>query len=204
MSTSTVVLRGLMLESMRSVAVFCGSALGNAEEYIVAAQQLGEELAQRNINLVYGGGNVGLMGVIADSCLAAGGTVTGIIPEQLVDLELSHPGLSSLEVVPTMAERKTRMEELADAFVCLPGGAGTLEELAEVLTMQQLGSIAGPVGLVDVGGFWQAFAQMYSAMAQAGFVQQRFVDALVLESSPAIVLDRFAAWRHPGNKWDNI
>lgn len=192
-----------MLKGMKSVAVYCGSALGNCEEYVDAARQLGAELAARGINLVYGGGNIGLMGVIADSCLAAGGTVTGVIPEQLVDLELSHPGLSSLEVVPTMAERKTRMEELADAFVCLPGGVGTLEELAEVLTMQQLGTIGGPVGLVDVGGFWQSFLEMYAGMARAGFVQQRFVEAIVLDSSPATVLDKFAGWRHPGNKWDN-
>ena len=189
--------------SMDSIAVYCGSATGNSEAYIEAARKLGGQLADRGINLVYGGGNVGLMGVVADACLAGGGTVTGVIPEQLVDLELSHPGLTSLEVVETMAQRKTRMEDLADGYVCLPGGVGTLEELAEVLTMQQLGHVDGPVGLVDVAGFWRPFVDMYAGMSEAGFVQRRFVDAIVLEPTPAQVLDAFAGWTNPGMKWDN-
>ncbi|MDK7139114.1 TIGR00730 family Rossman fold protein [Corynebacterium simulans] len=188
---------------MDSIAVYCGSATGNSEAYIETARQLGGQLADRGINLVYGGGNVGLMGVVADACLAGGGTVTGVIPEQLVDLELSHPGLTSLEVVETMAQRKTRMEDLADGYVCLPGGVGTLEELAEVLTMQQLGHVDGPVGLVDVAGFWRPFVDMYAGMSEAGFVQRRFVDAIVLEPTPAQVLDAFAGWTNPGMKWDN-
>lgn len=188
---------------MDSVAVYCGSAAGNSPAYAEAARQLGEELARRGLTLVYGGGNVGLMGIVADACLDAGGTVVGVIPEQLVDLELSHPRLSTLEVVKTMAQRKTRMEQLAGAYVCLPGGVGTLEELSEVLTLQQLGNLDGPVGLVDVDGFWQPFAGLYHSMAQAGFLQQRFVDALVMDPSPAAVLDAFATWQHPGTKWDN-
>lgn len=188
---------------MDSVAVYCGSAAGNSEAYSQAAHHLGEELALRNLTLVYGGGDVGLMGIVADSCLAAGGTVIGVIPRQLVDYELSHQRVTQLEVVDTMAQRKTRMEELADAFVCLPGGVGTLEELTEVLTLQQLGNIDGPVGLVDVNGYWQPFRKMYSAMVQEGFVQKRFLDALVVNADPAEVLNEFGSWVSPGSKWSN-
>ena len=120
-----------MLESMQSVAVYCGSATGNSPAYTQAAQELGTELARRGLNLVYGGGNIGLMREVAEACLAAGGTVTGVMPQSLVDLEISHPGLTTLEVVGSMAERKTRMEQLADAYICLPGGVGTLDHLAD-------------------------------------------------------------------------
>ncbi|MER0092082.1 TIGR00730 family Rossman fold protein [Corynebacterium sp. KPL2838] len=188
---------------MKSVAVYCGSAVGNSPAYSAAAQHLGGELARRGLNLVYGGGNIGLMREVANSCLQAGGTVTGVMPQSLVDLEISHPGLTRLEVVDSMAERKTRMEQLADAFICLPGGVGTLEEVTEVLTQQQLGSIRGPVGLVDVEGFWQPFYDMYAAMAEAGFILPRFVKALVIEENPAAVLDGFAQWHYPGTKWNN-
>ena len=192
-----------MLGRMRSVAVYCGSAVGNSPAYSAAAQHLGGELARRGLNLVYGGGNIGLMREVANSCLKAGGTVTGVMPQSLVDLEISHPGLTRLEVVDSMAERKTRMEQLADAFICLPGGVGTLEEVTEVLTQQQLGSIRRPVGLVDVEGFWQPFYDMYAAMAEAGFILPRFVKALVIEENPAAVLDGFAQWHYPGTKWNN-
>ncbi|WP_288747304.1 TIGR00730 family Rossman fold protein [uncultured Corynebacterium sp.] len=188
---------------MKSVAVYCGSAVGNSPAYSAAAQHLGGELARRGLNLVYGGGNIGLMREVANSCLQAGGTVTGVMPQSLVDLEISHPGLTRLEVVDSMAERKTRMEQLADAFICLPGGVGTLEEVTEVLTQQQLGSIRGPVGLVDVEGFWQPFYDMYAAMAEAGFILPRFVKALVIEGNSADVLDGFAQWHYPGTKWNN-
>lgn len=192
-----------MLGRMRSVAVYCGSAVGNSPAYSAAAQHLGGELARRGLNLVYGGGNIGLMREVANSCLNAGGTVTGVMPQSLVDLEISHPGLTRLEVVDSMAERKTRMEQLADAFICLPGGVGTLEEVTEVLTQQQLGSIREPVGLVDVEGFWQPFYDMYAAMAEAGFILPRFVKALVIEENPAAVLDGFVQWHYPGTKWNN-
>ena len=192
-----------MLGRMKSVAVYCGSAVGNSPAYSAAAQHLGGELARRGLNLVYGGGNIGLMREVANSCLKAGGTVTGVMPQSLVDLEISHPGLTRLEVVDSMAERKTRMEQLADAFICLPGGVGTLEEVTEVLTQQQLGSIREPVGLVDVEGFWQPFYDMYAAMAEAGFILPRFVKALVIEENPAAVLDGFVQWHYPGTKWNN-
>jgi|SRR5699024_164618 len=190
-----------MLKDMKSVAVYCGSTLGNSPRFEEAAQQVGAELARRGLRMVYGGGNVGLMGTVADAAVAAGGEVVGVIPRQLIDREMAHAGLTELEVVDTMAQRKTRMEELADAFLCLPGGVGTLEELVEVLTMQQLGHVHGPVGLVNVDGFWQPFLQTLQSMAACGFVQQRYIDAIALSAEPAEILDEFAGWTPIGAKW---
>lgn len=190
-----------MLKDMKSVAVYCGSTLGNSPRFEEAAQQVGAELARRGLRMVYGGGNVGLMGTVADAAVAAGGKVVGVIPRQLIDREMAHAGLTELEVVDTMAQRKTRMEELADAFLCLPGGVGTLEELVEVLTMQQLGHVHGPVGLVNVDGFWQPFLQTLQSMAACGFVQQRYIDAIALSAEPAEILDEFAGWTPIGAKW---
>lgn len=190
-----------MLKDMKSVAVYCGSTLGNSPRFEQAAQQVGAELARRGLRMVYGGGNVGLMGTVADAAVAAGGEVVGVIPRQLIDREMAHAGLTELEVVDTMAQRKTRMEELADAFLCLPGGVGTLEELVEVLTMQQLGHVHGPVGLVNVDGFWQPFLQTLQSMAACGFVQQRYIDAIALSAEPAEILDEFAGWTPIGAKW---
>lgn len=190
-----------MLDGMKSVAIYCGSSLGNSPRYVEVAQQMGRELASRNLRMVYGGGNVGLMGAAADAALEAGGEVIGVIPRQLIDREMAHSGLGELEVVETMAQRKTRMEELADAFICLPGGVGTLEELVEVLTMQQLGHVQGPVGLVNVDGFWEPFMRTLEAMAACGFVQSRYIDAIALSSEPAEILDEFAGWSPIGAKW---
>ena len=147
--------------------------MGSSPRYAEVAKEMGKELARRNLRVVYGGGNVGLMGTVADAALAAGGEVVGVIPRQLIDREMAHAGLTDLEVVDTMAQRKTRMEELADAFVCLPGGVGTLEEVVEVLTMQQLGHVQGPVGLVNVDGFWEPFVRTLESMVACGFVQSR-------------------------------
>lgn len=190
-----------MLKDMKSVAVYCGSTLGNSPRFEEAAQQVGAELARRGLRMVYGGGNVGLMGTVADAAVAAGGEVVGVIPRQLIDREMAHAGLTELEVVDTMAQRKTRMEELADAFLCLPGGVGTLEELVEVLTMQQLGHVHGPMGLINVDGFWQPFLQTLQSMAACGFVQQRYIDAIALSAEPAEILDEFAGWTPIGAKW---
>ena len=142
--------------------------MGSSPRYAEVAKEMGEELARRNLRVVYGGGNVGLMGTVADAALAAGGEVVGVIPRQLINREMAHAGLTDLEVVDTMAQRKTRMEELADAFICLPGGVGTLEEVVEVLTMQQLGHVQGPVGLVNVDGFWEPFVRTLESMVACG------------------------------------
>lgn len=192
-----------MLVLMNSVAVYCGSATGDNPAFAEAARQLGAELARRGIRLVYGGGNVGLMGIVADAALAAGGEVAGVIPHQLANLEMAHAGLTVLERVDTMAERKTRMEELADGFLALPGGIGTLEELTEVLTMQQLGYITGPVGLINAEGYWDPFVALLENFADNGFIQRRFVDALIVEPTPAAALDAFAGWVPLGSKWDS-
>lgn len=190
-----------MLKRMKSVAIYCGSSLGNSPRFAQVAQDTGAELARRGLRVVYGGGNVGLMGTVADAALDAGGEVVGVIPRQLINREMAHTGLTHLEVVDTMAQRKTRMEELADAFVCLPGGVGTLEEVVEVLTMQQLGHVNGPVGLVNVDGFWEPFMQTLRSMAACGFVQTRYIDAIALSSDPAAILDKFAGWTPIGAKW---
>ncbi|APT91627.1 DNA-binding protein [Corynebacterium phocae] len=186
---------------MKNVAVYCGSSSGNRAHFAVAARKLGAELARRDIGLVYGGGRVGLMGEIADAVLAGGGQVTGVIPRQLADLEVAHQGLTRLECVETMAQRKTRMEELADGFIAMPGGVGTLEELAEVLTMQQLGTTDGPVAFLDVAGYWQPFRTMFAAFAKQGFMQQRYVDNLIFSDNPADLLDLCQEFRPLGPKW---
>ncbi len=187
---------------MNSVAVYCGSSLGTNPAFTHAAQELGTELAQRGLNLVYGGGNIGLMGQIADATLAAGGHVTGIIPHQLADKEMAHRGLTQLELVDSMAQRKTRMEELADAFIALPGGVGTLEELAEVLTLQQLGNHSGPVALYNVAGYWDPFYRMLENFVENGFSQRRYLEGLIMADNAAEILDHFAAWQPLGAKWD--
>ncbi len=185
-----------------SVAVYCGSSHGARSSYTRAAREMGAGLAARGLRLIYGGGAVGLMGEVADAVVEKRGAVTGVIPKQLLDLELAHPGVTDLEVVDTMAQRKTRMEQLADAFVALPGGAGTLEELFEVLTMQQLGHIRGPVALCNTDGFWDPQVAMLERATAEGFLQPKYVESLIVENSPADVLDAFATWSAPGGKWE--
>lgn len=191
-----------MLGTMKSVAVYCGSAHGNDPHFTQGAHALGVELARRDIELVYGGGKVGLMGEVANAVLEQGGRVTGVIPVQLADKEMAHPGLTRLETVATMAKRKTRMEELAEGFIAMPGGVGTLEELAEVLTMQQLGNISGPVGLFNVSGYWQPFYDMFAGFVACGFVQRRYLDGLIFSADPVEILDGFEQWQPLGAKWE--
>lgn len=185
-----------------AIAVYCGSRSGFKPEYVAAARQLGRELAWRGIRLIYGGGNVGLMGEVANAALAAGGEVIGVIPQALVNREAAHRGLTRLEVVDTMAQRKSRMEELADAFIVLPGGAGTLEETFEVLTMQQLGAITGPLALLNPRGFWSPLVDMLQQMSDEGFLRRKFLDALVVAETPEDLFTGFTQWRDPGDKWD--
>ncbi len=156
---------------LSAVAVFCGSSPGNNPVYAEAAAELGTAIAARGLTLVYGGGNVGLMGIVAEAALAAGGRVHGVITEALLGAEVGHRGITELEVVATMHERKARMADLADGFVALPGGYGTYEELFEVLTWTQLGIHHKPVVVVNVAGFWDPLlAQANHAMA-AGFMK---------------------------------
>ena len=155
---------------MRSVCVYCGSNPGSRPIYTERAIALGDRLARDGLALVYGGGNVGLMGVVADAVLAAGGEVIGVIPEQLVGWEVAHRGVTRLEVVPNMHERKARMFDLSDAFVALPGGFGTLDEMFEMLTWRQLGIGNKPCAFLDVDGFYAPLVAMMDRMVAEGFV----------------------------------
>lgn len=154
------------------ICVYCGSNQGTDPAYRLAAQSLGEALAHRGITLVYGGGHVGLMGVLADAALAAGGEVIGIITDQLVQAEVAHRGLTSLELVADMHQRKARFEALADGFIALPGGFGTVEEVIELLTWNQLGLIRKPVVMLDVQHYWTKLFEWMDGAVDAGFVRR--------------------------------
>lgn len=156
---------------MKAVCVYCGSNVGSNPVYAERAATLGTRLANENLALIYGGGNVGLMGVIADAALAAGGEVIGVIPEQLVGWEVAHQGLSRLEVVANMHERKARMFDLSDAFVALPGGFGTLDEMFEMLTWRQLGLGDKPCAFLDVDGFYAPLIAMLDRMVEEHFLR---------------------------------
>lgn len=160
------------------VAVFCGSSLGRLPGYAAAAADFGRSLAEAGIGVVYGGASVGLMGVLADAALAAGGEVIGVIPGGLFAAEVAHPALTRLEVVASMHERKAVMAGLADAFAALPGGLGTLDELFEILTWRQIGLHAKPVALVDVDGFWDPLGALLDDLTAAGFVPGAARDSL--------------------------
>ncbi|WP_215782451.1 TIGR00730 family Rossman fold protein [Paludibacterium sp. B53371] len=157
--------------ALKSICLFCGAATGASPAYAEAAQALGRAVAQQGLTLVFGGGRVGLMGLAADAALAAGGRVVGVIPEFLKAREVAHLGLSELHVTQSMHERKALMAGLSDAFVALPGGFGTLDELFEILTWAQLGVHGKPIGLLDVDGFYQPLLQMVHHMAGQGFVR---------------------------------
>ncbi len=186
---------------MKSICVFCGSNLGAQPEYVEAARHLGQVLAQRQITLVYGGARVGTMGEIADSVLAAGGHVIGIIPQALVE-KVAHIGLTDLRIVPSMHERKAMMANLADGFIALPGGLGTFEEFFEVLTWAQLGMHHKPCGLLNVCGYYEPLmAFLDHAVAQRFLKAEHRAMALIAED-PARLLDQFAAYRPPlVDKW---
>lgn len=186
---------------LRRVTVFTGSALGSTSLYVHAAESLAEAAVDRGIDLVYGGGKVGLMGVVADAFLANGGEVLGVITESLMNGELGHEKLTSLEIVPNMHVRKSRMAELGDGFIAMPGGAGTLEELFEVWTWQQLGIHTKPVALYDVDGFWQPLLDMLEQMTQRGFIKRDFFSSLIVESDPHELLEGMHNWTPPAPKW---
>jgi uncharacterized protein (TIGR00730 family) len=167
---------------MRSICVFCGSSSGASPSYAAAAKALAACAAAQRIQIVYGGASVGIMGVLADSTLAAGGRVVGVIPRALVDREIAHSGLTELQVVGTMHERKARMAELADAFVALPGGLGTLEELFEIWTWGMLGLHDKPYGLLDVDGYYRPLIRFLDHARDEGFVRPSQRDRLVVDT----------------------
>jgi uncharacterized protein (TIGR00730 family) len=174
---------------MRTVCVFCGSSAGRVGAYIDAAAAFGRELAARGLGLVFGAGHVGLMGVLADAVLAAGGSAVGVIPSFMVEKELAHRGLTELLVVETMHQRKALMAERSDAFVALPGGFGTLEELFEIVTWGQLGIHRKPVGVLNVGGFFDPLLAWVRRAGAEGFIKQKHLDLLRVALTPAEMLD---------------
>jgi uncharacterized protein (TIGR00730 family) len=175
------------------VCVFCGASSGRSPAYAAAARVFGASVAKRGLGLVYGGGRVGLMGAVADAALAAGGEVIGVIPQELVDRELAHAGLTELRVVGSLHERKGLMAELSDAFAALPGGFGTLDELLEQLTWSQLGLHAKPVGLLDVGGYWEPLVALARHATEEGFVRESDLAAIAVSDDADLLLDRLEA-----------
>jgi uncharacterized protein (TIGR00730 family) len=187
---------------MRRVCVYAGSNPGSHPAYTEAARALAAELAERGIGLVYGGGKVGLMGVIADTVLAAGGEAIGVMPQALIDREIGHPRLTELKVVGSMHERKAQMAELADAFIALPGGIGTLEELIEVYTWSQLGIHDKACGVLNVRGYYDGLATFLDHAVQEGFLRAQHRAVLSVAEDPAELLDALAAFEPPRvGKW---
>jgi uncharacterized protein (TIGR00730 family) len=187
---------------LRSICVFCGANRGANPRYAAAAAVTGERLASLGIQLVYGGSRGGLMGSLADAALAAGGRVVGVIPRGLVDRELAHPDLSELLIVDTLHERKAKMAELADAFIALPGGLGTLEELAEVLSWAQLDLHTKPIGLLDVGGYFAALEAFLDHAVAEGFVAERHRRLLLRDDDIDRLLETFATWQPPTGRFE--
>ncbi|KAF1065455.1 MAG: LOG family protein YvdD [Pseudomonas citronellolis] len=181
--------------TLRSVCVFCGASPGASPIYQQAAENLGRHLAESGLRLVYGGGAVGLMGMVADAALAAGGEVIGIIPQSLEDAEIGHKGLTRLEVVDGMHARKARMAELSDAFIALPGGLGTLEELFEVWTWGQLGYHGKPLGLLEVNGFFDPLLTFLDHLVQERFVRPQHRQMLQRGATPAELIDALQVWQ---------
>jgi uncharacterized protein (TIGR00730 family) len=190
------------LSPVKRVLVFCGSSPGLRPEYTECATDLGRELAARGLEVVYGGARVGLMGTLADSALAAGGKVIGVIPTRLVQHEIAHAGLTKLHVVESMHERKAIMAELSDAVIALPGGSGTLDELFELFTWKQLGLHRKPIGLLDVAGYWQPLLAFLEHAVTERFLRAEYLEDLQVERSAAALVDRLASHEHRSyDKW---
>lgn len=187
---------------MKRLCVFCGSNHGNSPAFAVAARELGEAIAARGIELVFGGSHVGLMGVVADAVLTRGGNVIGVLPRFMADKELAHPRLTKLHLVETMHERKRLMAELAEGFVALPGGFGTFEEIFEAVTWAQLHLHAFPCALLNVEGYYDSLTQFLRGTVQHGFVRQSLLDSLIIARTPEDLFDRFAKFQpEKTEKW---
>jgi uncharacterized protein (TIGR00730 family) len=185
---------------VRRVCVFCGASPGRGTTYVELARSVGAGLAARGLGVVYGGGRVGLMGALADAALTAGGEVIGVIPRRMVDRELAHPGLTELHVVDSLHERKAKMAELADGFIALPGGLGTLEELAEVASWAQLDLHAKPIGLLG-GAYWAPLLAWLDGAIAEGFIAADHGRLIALDADLDSLLVRFAAWQAPSGRW---
>jgi uncharacterized protein (TIGR00730 family) len=187
---------------VKRVLVFCGSSAGRLPDYSEATADLGRLLAERDLEIVYGGASVGLMGVLADAALDAGGTVIGVIPQRLVEHEIAHAGLTELHVVETMHERKALMGELSDAAIALPGGTGTLDELFELYTWSQLGLHHKPLGLFDIAGYWGPLLTFLEHAVNERFIHADHLEALLVERSAPVLVDRLGSYHHRAkDKW---
>jgi uncharacterized protein (TIGR00730 family) len=187
---------------MKSLCIYCGSSPGATPVYAQAARGLAQAMVEQDIALVYGGGNVGLMGIIADEVMRLGGQATGVIPEALLKKELGHKGLTQLHIVKDMHERKAMMADLSDGFIAMPGGVGTLEELFEVFTWAQLGFHQKPIGLLNVDGFYDGLLQFIQHMVSQRFLKGEQAEILIAEAQPADLLQRFRSFvPHHVPKW---
>lgn len=188
--------------TFRRICVFCGSLSGKNPAYAAAAVDVGRLLSERGIELVYGGGNIGLMGVLADTVLQGGGRVIGVIPESLMAKEVGHEGLTDLRIVKSMHERKALMADLSDGFIAMPGGFGTFEEFCEVVTWSQLGIHAKPCGLLNVAGYYDSLLGLFDRAVREGFLRAENRRLVLSDSSPEQLLDKMTHFRIPGiEKW---
>jgi uncharacterized protein (TIGR00730 family) len=187
---------------VKRICVFCGSSNGTRPVYVTAAQQLGVALAEAGIGLVYGGGKVGLMGAVAEAAMGAGGHVIGVIPQVLVDKEVGHHGLTELRIVSSMHERKATMEELADGFIAMPGGFGTLEEFCEILTWAQLGFHRKACGILNTEGYYNSLLTFFDYTVTEGFVRPVNCEAIVVDSDPSALVQTMLTYEVPVvEKW---
>ena len=188
--------------NFRRICVFCGSNSGNNPAYRAAAIEVGRLLAGRGIEVVYGAGNIGLMGILADAALAAGGRVIGVIPESLMAKEVGHPGLTELRIVKSMHERKAIMSDLSDAFIAMPGGFGTFEEFCEVVTWSQLGIQSKPCGLLNVEGYYDPLLELFDHAVREGFLRAENRKLVLQDHDPIGLLEKMAEFRPiPAEKW---
>lgn len=184
------------MKRIQRVTVYCGSSVGARAEYAQACREMGRTLTERGIEMVYGGGGIGLMGLIADAVLDSGGKVVGVIPQMLVEKELSHRKLTELVIVDSMHVRKQKMIDLGDAFVALPGGVGTMDEMFEVFTLQQLGIHRKPLGLLNTLGYYDGLIAFLDRMVAEGFLKLAQREQLIVEESPAKLLERFESFKY--------
>ena len=190
---------------MLSICIFCGSSAGRNSAYRKTAVELGRLLAEKSLNLVYGGGNIGLMGEIAQSVINSGGKAIGVIPQFLVEKELVYTKLSEVRVVDTMHERKAIMAELADAFIAMPGGFGTLEETVEVLTWAQLGLHRKPIGLLNIDGYYDCLNDFFNHMVAEGFLMREYKDMVLIKENPIAMLESLTTFKLPEvDKWGSL
>lgn len=185
---------------MKHLAVYCGSSYGASPAYQEAAVELGKEMVRRGLTLVYGGSSVGIMGVLADTVIAEGGQTIGVIPQVLVDREISHQGLTELHVVGTMHDRKFKMAELADAFLALPGGPGTMEEFFEAFTWAQIGIHSKPIGMLNVNRYYDPMISLFEHMVREQFMQPQYQSMAIIEPNVSVLLDMMSKYEAPAVK----